>query len=115
MCRIETLALALLVLNATVPTQAPFARLAKTHLPENDGATYSVSLGDVDGDGDLDILTATWRGRNRLYLNDGGGIFRDATSQIPQAWVASRKPIFLTTKSPSVEPTNTLHGAPSDP
>ncbi len=36
--------------------------------------TASVSLGDLDGDGDLDAVVANgrhWPGQNRVYLNDG--------------------------------------------
>ncbi|NNF14265.1 MAG: VCBS repeat-containing protein [Gemmatimonadetes bacterium] len=46
--------------------------------------------GDVDGDGDLDLVLADWGpgdnmtndgGRTRLWLNDGSGRFIDATSE----------------------------------
>jgi acetyltransferase-like isoleucine patch superfamily enzyme len=36
-----------------------------------------VSLGDVDGDGDLDAVVAN-DGANKLWLNDGSGIFSDS-------------------------------------
>ncbi|MCI0589954.1 MAG: VCBS repeat-containing protein [Planctomycetes bacterium] len=42
-------------------------------------STYAVALADVDGDGDLDAFLG---GTLRLYLNNGSGIFSDATSQI---------------------------------
>ena len=38
----------------------------------------SVSAGDVDGDGDMDVLVANgrhWPGQNRILINNGKGIF----------------------------------------
>ena len=51
-------------------------------------ATLAVAFGDVDGDGDLDAIigNAGINGadpRNQLYLNDGTGMFTDASSGIP--------------------------------
>jgi hypothetical protein len=43
----------------------------------------SLALGDVDEDGDLDIvvgITPYLAQQNRLYLNDGNGTFSDATA-----------------------------------
>ena len=45
-------------------------------------------LGDVDGDGDLDLALADWGAdldagaRPRLWRNDGGGVFTDATEAL---------------------------------
>ncbi|MFQ5691118.1 MAG: FG-GAP repeat domain-containing protein, partial [Gemmatimonadota bacterium] len=38
-------------------------------------------LGDVDGDGDLDLLVSALGGPNALYENDGTGVFREVTAQ----------------------------------
>lgn len=57
-----------------------------TRLPADDGETREVDAADVDGDGDLDIILGNVSfssGRppqNRLLLNDGSGIFVDATA-----------------------------------
>ena len=57
-------------------------------IPANNDYTYFVALGDVDGDGDLDALIGNAGlyvgSQNRLYLNDGAGVFSDATSQLPE-------------------------------
>ena len=40
--------------------------------------TASISFGDVDGDGDQDLVVANgrhWAGQNRLFINDGSGKF----------------------------------------
>jgi hypothetical protein len=62
-----------------------FVDVTASSLPlENDEGT-SVALGDVDGDGDLDALLGRTATQPRLYLNNGSGVFTDATSQLPVA------------------------------
>jgi hypothetical protein len=40
------------------------------------GESTAVALGDVDGDSDLDAIVANeWGAAQRVYLNDGGGVF----------------------------------------
>jgi hypothetical protein len=41
------------------------------------GNTRSIALGDVDGDGDFDLVTGNI-GENRVWLNNGSGVFTDA-------------------------------------
>jgi hypothetical protein len=49
--------------------------------------TTSIALGDVDGDGDLDALFGNGSPfvpqANRLFLNDGAGVFSDAPGHLP--------------------------------
>ncbi|HKB16489.1 MAG TPA: VCBS repeat-containing protein, partial [Planctomycetota bacterium] len=60
---------------------------ATSQLPSVVPSTKAAALGDVDGDGDPDLLIgdsgSSGGGQNRLYLNDGSGTFTDATSQLP--------------------------------
>jgi len=57
-----------------------------TRLPPGSGETREADAADVDDDGDLDIIVANVNfnsGRpiqNQLLLNDGGGIYTDATA-----------------------------------
>ena len=52
---------------------------SSANLPANYHLTYGVAMGDVDGDGDPDILTSV----PQLFLNDGKGRFTDATGSLP--------------------------------
>ncbi|HEV7553987.1 MAG TPA: VCBS repeat-containing protein, partial [Kofleriaceae bacterium] len=73
---------------------------ATAQLPQQMTSIGDAEFGDVDGDGDLDIVLADWGdadpgdanyagGRTRLYLNDGHGNFTEATAtQMPDILVA---------------------------
>ncbi len=45
-------------------------------------SSSAVSLGDVDGDGDLGAFVARWNVSDRLWLNDGSGSFVDTSQNI---------------------------------
>lgn len=65
--------------------------------PQINASIGDLELGDVDFDGDLDIILADWGpgnnmnnngGRTMLWLNDGNGVFQDVTStQMPDVLI----------------------------
>ncbi len=51
-------------------------------LPQVNDATQSIKLADLDGDGDLDMVVGNEIPPNRLLLNDGKGVFSDASDRL---------------------------------
>jgi hypothetical protein len=76
-----------------------FTDVTKTHLPQIKASVGDLEIGDVDGDGDLDVVLADWGpesptsftnegGRTMLWLNDGTGHFTNATgARMPEVLV----------------------------
>jgi len=64
-----------------------FTDVSRDHLPGVDLSVGDAEIGDVDGDGDLDVVLADWgdgnpfesMGRVQLWLNDGTAGFTDVT------------------------------------
>ena len=51
----------------------PFDTVPGTDITADLGSTFTVALGDVNGDGHLDVIAGNSGQPNRLYLNDGSG------------------------------------------
>ncbi len=60
-------------------------------LPAHLDVTQDISIGDIDNDGDRDIVVGNEDG-NKIYINNGSGVFTDETStRLPSANEETRK------------------------
>ena len=59
-------------------TGSKFVHFGEYALPRKQG--NALSIGDIDGDKDLDIVVGHYDDRNSVLLNDGSGKFQDVTS-----------------------------------
>lgn len=65
-------------------------------LPSGTKATQDLELGDVDGDGDMDLIVAN-EDDNQLFINDGAGVFVDETESrmpLPKGKLETREADF---------------------
>lgn len=63
----------------------PFLEVSEAVFGATPDQTRVIKAGDVDGDGDLDLVVGnTFETQSRLYLGDGAGGFTEATAQLPQ-------------------------------
>jgi hypothetical protein len=78
-----------------------FADQTTARLPAFTMSSARAQFGDVDNDGDLDLVfcnngtTRFGSGQPRMYLNNGNGIFIDATSNLPAGNVAEQMDILF--------------------
>ena len=67
--------------------QGNFTDVTNLQMPQSGGRTESLTFGDIDGDGDLDLVMATiqtcyfgcWANNNVVCINDGFGSFTPQT------------------------------------
>ncbi len=71
--------------TTTTPPEALYRDLTSSHLPSGvlTGLSMDAGTGDLDGDGDLDIVIANEFNPNILLLNDGNGRFSNGSDRLP--------------------------------
>lgn len=65
------------------PTAALFGDATATNANDLSGTCMDVDHGDIDGDGDVDLVLAIEFGRNVVQVNDGNGVFTRSIGAIP--------------------------------
>ncbi|MDE2980034.1 MAG: VCBS repeat-containing protein [Gemmatimonadota bacterium] len=73
--------------TTVAPPQTLYSDVTGTHLPAGllNGLSMDAGIGDLDADGDLDIVIANEFRPNILLLNDGAGRFSDGSARLPAA------------------------------
>ena len=62
-----------------------FSKAPYTMMPGTRSSTRAIALADLDGDGDLDLVTGNMLDPSRVYFNDGKGTFRSIPGRFPTA------------------------------
>lgn len=73
-----------------------FKDVTQTNLPSTKDLSPSAAVGDIDGDGDMDIIVNVRFGRNQVLINDGTGRFHDeADKRWPEGNQEMLRPAIL--------------------
>jgi hypothetical protein len=78
-----------------------FVDQTTTRLPNITMSSARAQFGDVDNDGDLDLVfcnngtTRFGSGQPRLFVNNGAGVFADATTNLPTGVVAEQMDVLF--------------------
>ena len=88
--------------GATSPTPSgPTTATAPSPTPDRHSETalsFSVALGDLDGDGDLDAMVAEgYNQPNTVWTNDGTGTFTNSGQTLGNRWTATQSPLATST------------------
>ncbi|HEY1009180.1 MAG TPA: VCBS repeat-containing protein [Daejeonella sp.] len=59
-----------------------FTDATSSNLPQINDSTQDIKLADLDGDGDLDMIIGNEIPPNRLYVNNGKGVFTERAAQL---------------------------------
>lgn len=93
---LPTLLVLPLLAPAAAIAQEPFARFSGEAIPTRVADPGRPAVGDIDGDGDLDLAVPSRSGQDRLFVNDGTGFFADMTaSHLPTDVRPSRGHAFV--------------------
>jgi membrane protease YdiL (CAAX protease family) len=81
--RVPTVVLACSLAGPAITQTRPWVAELRGMVPLGTANTTAVALSDVDAEGDVDALVGAYRAPNRLWLNDGHGLFAEGSTRIP--------------------------------
>jgi hypothetical protein len=69
-----------LYLNNAGANVDPFSGVVGLNITADNQNTHGITLADVNGDGDIDLIVGNDLAHNKLYLNSGAGVFAAGTN-----------------------------------